>query len=97
LYAARWMRRTRGAVAAGLLLAAAFLTKQNGLAEGVAVLTVLASGPRRRLAWRAALAYGAVLGISTLALGLTSHGWYVYYVLVLMTEHTLNYAAFGHF
>jgi hypothetical protein len=97
LYAARWMRRTRGAVAAGLLLAAAFLTKQNGLAEGVAVLTVLASGPRRRLAWRAALAYGAVLGISTLALGLTSHGWYVYYVFVLMTEHTLKYAAFGQF
>ena len=36
----------------GLLLAAAFLTKQNGLAEGVAVLAALAFGPRRRLAWR---------------------------------------------
>src|SRR5258705_433583 len=55
LYAARWMRRPRGAVATGLLLAAAFLTKQNGLAEGVAVLTALALGPRRRLAWTAAL------------------------------------------
>jgi len=97
LYAARWMRRTRGAVAAGLLLAAAFLTKQNGLAEGVAVLTALAAGPRRRLAGTAALAYGAVLGISTLALGLASRGWYVYYVFVLMTEHTLNHAAFGQF
>jgi hypothetical protein len=97
LYAARWMRRTRGAVAAGLLLAAAFGTKQNGLAEGVAMLTALAFGPRRRLAWTAALTYGAVLGISTLALGLASHGWYVYYVFVLMTEHTLKYAAFGQF
>jgi hypothetical protein len=97
LYAARWMRRTRGAVAAGLLLAAAFLTKQNGLAEGVAVLTALAAGPRRRLAWTAALTYGAVLGISTLALGLASRGWYVYYVFVLMTEHTLNHAALGQF
>jgi hypothetical protein len=97
LYAARWMRRTRGAVATGLLLAAAFLTKQNGLAEGVGVLAVLVCGPRRRLAWSAALAYGAVLGISTLALGLASHGWYVYYVLVLMSEHTLKYAAFGQF
>jgi hypothetical protein len=97
LYAARWMRRTRGAVAAGLLLAAAFLTKQNGLAEGVAVLTALAAGPRRRLAGTAALTYGAVLGISTLALGLASRGWYVYYVFVLMTEHTLNHAAFGQF
>lgn len=97
LYAARWMRRARGAAAAGFLLAAAFLTKQNGLAEGVAVLTALAFGPRRRLAWTAALAYAAVLGISTLALGLASHGWYVYYVFVLMTEHTLKYAAFGQF
>jgi hypothetical protein len=97
LYAARWMRRTRGAVATGLLLAAAFLTKQNGLAEGAAVLTVLAFGPRRRLAWTAALTYGAVVGISTLALGLTSRGWYVFYVFVLLSEHTLKYAAFGQF
>jgi len=97
LYAARWMRRARGAVATGLLLAAAFLTKQNGLAEGVAVLTALALGPRRRLAWTAALTYGAVLGASTLALGLASHGWYVYYVFLLMSEHTLKYAAFGQF
>ena len=42
-------RHPRGAVAAGLLLAAASLTKQTGLAEGVAVLTALALGPRRRL------------------------------------------------
>jgi hypothetical protein len=55
LYAARWMRRTRGAVAAGLLLGAAFLAKQAALAEGVAVLAALATGPRRRLAVPAAL------------------------------------------
>jgi hypothetical protein len=97
LYAARWMRRTSGAIATGLLLAAAFLTKQNGLAEGIAVLTALAAGPRRRLAWLAALTYGATLGISTLVLGLTSHGWYVYYVFVLMSQHTLNDAAIGQF
>jgi Dolichyl-phosphate-mannose-protein mannosyltransferase len=97
LYAARWMRRTRGAVATGLLLGATFLTKQNGLAEGVAVLTVLAFGPRRRLAGLAALTYGAVLLISTIVLGLTSHGWYVFYVFVLLSEHTLKYAAFRQF
>jgi hypothetical protein len=97
LYAARRMRRTRGAVATGLLLAAAFLTKQNGLAEGVAVLTAVAFGPRRRLAWTAALTYVAVVGGSTLALGLTSHGWYVFYVFLLLSEHTLNHAAFGQF
>ena len=97
LYSARWMRRNRGAVATGLLLAAAFLTKQNGLAEGIAVLTTLAFGPRRWLAALAALTYGAVLGISTLALGLATRGWYVFYVFVLLSQHTLNDAAFGQF
>jgi hypothetical protein len=97
LYAARWMRRTRGAVVTGLLLAAAFLTKQVGAAEGVAVLAALAFGPRRRLAVPAALTYGAVLGLSTLVLGLISHGWYVYYVFQLLGEHALSPAAAGQF
>jgi hypothetical protein len=97
LYAARWVRRPSGAVIAGLLLGAAFLTKQTGLAEGVAVLATLACGPRRRLAVPAALAYAAVLGISTLALGLASHGWYVYYVFEQMSEHALSSAAAGQF
>ena len=55
LYAVRWARRTRAAVTAGLLLGAAFLTKQSALAEAVAVLGVLAAGPRRKLAVTAAL------------------------------------------
>src|ERR1700730_9439990 len=92
LYTARWMRRTRGAVATGLLLAAAFLTKQAAVAEGVAVLAALTFGSRRRLAVPAALTYGAVLGLSTLALGVISHGWYVYYVFALLGEHALNYS-----
>jgi hypothetical protein len=45
LYAARWMRGTRGAVAAGVLLAAAALTKQTGLAEGAAVVAALVPAP----------------------------------------------------
>ncbi len=45
LYAARWMRRTRGAIACGALLAAAALTKQTGIAEGVVLLAALAAGP----------------------------------------------------
>jgi hypothetical protein len=97
LYAARWMRRPRGAITAGLLLAAAFLTKQTGLAEGVAILAALACGPRRRLAVPAALAYAAVIGASTLALGLASHGWYVYYVFEQMSEHALSSASAGQF
>ena len=97
LYAARWMRGTRGAVAAGVLLAAAALTKQTGLAEGVAVVAALLTGPRRRLACVAALAEITVLGVSTLVLGLASGGWYVYYVFVLMSEHSLTGSSYGWF
>jgi Dolichyl-phosphate-mannose-protein mannosyltransferase len=97
LYAARWMCRTRGAIAAGVLLAAAALTKQTGIAEGVVVVAALAFGPRRRLTCVAALAEVTVLGISTLGLGLTSGGWYVYYVFELMSEHALNDSAVSGF
>jgi Dolichyl-phosphate-mannose-protein mannosyltransferase len=97
LYAARWMRGTRGAIAAGVLLAAAVLTKQTGLAEGVAVIGALLTGPRRGLACVAALAEVTVLGISTLLLALTSGGWYIFYVFRLMSEHPLNYGNFGWF
>ncbi len=97
LYAARRMRRARGAVVTGLLLAAAFLTKQTGLAEGVAVLLALATGPRRRLALPAALTYGAALAISTAALELASHGWYGYYVFAQMSEHRLQISYLGWF
>lgn len=68
LYTARWARDRRDAVLAGVLLAAVFLTKQNGLAEGVAVLAALACGPRRRLAGPAALTYAGLLAGSTLVL-----------------------------
>jgi hypothetical protein len=97
LACAHRMRRARGAIATGLLLAAAFLTKQNGLAEGVAVLVVLGCGARRRLALIAAACYVGVLGLSTLILGLVSHGWYVYYVFELMGEHALAPQAFRAF
>jgi hypothetical protein len=97
LYAARCMRGPRGAVAVGLLLGAAFLTKQTGLAEGSAVAAALLAGPRPRLACVAALTEAAVIAISTLVLGLTSGGWYVYYTFEQMGEHGLNVGAFGWF
>jgi len=97
LYAARWMCGTRGAITAGVLLGAAVLTKQTGLAEGVAVLGALMAGPQRRLAGTAALAEIAVVGISTLVLALTSGGWYVYYVFEQMGENALSDSAFGWF
>ena len=97
LYAARRIQGMHGAIAAGVLLAAAALTKQTGLAEGAAVSAVLMAGPRRGLACVAVLAEVTVLGISTLILGLTSGGWYVYYVFQLMGEHSLNDSGFGWF
>lgn len=90
LYAARWACRTRGAIAAGLLLGAAFLTKQSALAEGVVVLAAMAAGPRRRLAVPAAVTYATVVGGSTLVLELTSHGWYIYYIFEQMSQHALS-------
>jgi hypothetical protein len=97
LYAARHMRGTPGAITAGVLLAAAALTKQTGLVEGVTVIAALLAGPRRRLACVAALAEVTVLGVSTLVLALTTGGWYVYYAFELMGEHSLNYGGFGWF
>ena len=92
LYAARRADRTGGAIVTGLLLGAAFCTKQTALAEGVAVIGALAAGPRRRLAVPAAAAWAAVAGGSTLVLGLASHGWYVYYVFEQMSQHALSSA-----
>jgi len=97
LYTARYMRGTRGAIAVGVLLAAAALTKQTALAEGVAVIAVLIAGPRRRLACIAALTGAVVLGISTLVLALTTGGWYLYYVFELMAQHSLSGSGFGWF
>jgi hypothetical protein len=97
LYAARWMRGTRGAIAAGVLLAAAALTKQTGLAEGVAVIVALLAGSRPGLARVAALAGATVLAVSTLVLQLAGGGWYIFYVFRLMSEHSLTGSSFGWF
>jgi hypothetical protein len=97
LYAARHARRTRGAILAGLLLGAAFCTKQTALAEGVAVLAAMTAGSRRRLAVPTAITYVTVVGGSTLALGLASHGWYIYYVFEEMGQHALSPATITQF
>lgn len=102
LAAALRMRRGRGAIGTGLLLGAAFLTKQSGLAEGVAVLAaLLVLAWRGRASWRlagiTAAVYAAVLGASTLVLGLASHGWYVYYVFGEMSQHALSAASAAQF
>ena len=93
LYAACRMSRPRGAITLGVLLGAVFLTKQTGLAEGVAVLAALAFSQRRRLALLAGATYVAVLAASTAVLAITSRGWYLYYVFVQMSEHRIRYSS----
>jgi hypothetical protein len=97
LYAVRWMSRTPGAIAAGMLLAAAALTKQTGLAELVVVPGVLLFGPRRGLARVTVLTAVAVVGLSTLVLRLTSGGWYFYYIFKQMSGQSLTAGNFGWF
>jgi Dolichyl-phosphate-mannose-protein mannosyltransferase len=97
LYAVRWMRGPRGAIVAGVLLAAAALTKQTALAELVVVPGVLLFGPRRGLARIAALTAVAVVGLSTLMLRLTGGGWYTYYVFKQMSGQSLTGSNFGWF
>ncbi len=97
LYAARWMRRPRGAVAAGLLLAAAFLTKQTALAEAVAIVAVLLFGAARRLAMITAGTFAVAVGLTTLVWGVASRGWYVFYVFRLLGEHPLEPEAWAGF
>jgi hypothetical protein len=97
LYAVRRMNGVRGAVVAGLLLAAVVLTKQTGLAEAVAVPAVLLPTPRRRLAVVAGLTWVAVFGAATLAIWLADGRWYLFYVYELMRKQALTYSNFGWF
>jgi hypothetical protein len=97
LYAARWMRGPRGAVAAGLLLGAAFLTKQSALAEAIAIAIALLFGPRRRLAVVLAATFAGVVGLSTVHFGAASHGWYMFYVFELLGQHPIEQDAWAGF
>ncbi|MEU0568023.1 glycosyltransferase family 39 protein [Nonomuraea sp. NPDC005983] len=97
LYVARWMRGPGGAVVAGLLLAAAFLTKQSALAEAVAITVALVCGRQRRPAAVLAATFAGVVGLTTLLWDVTSHGWYVFYVFELLAQHPVEHAALAGF
>jgi 4-amino-4-deoxy-L-arabinose transferase-like glycosyltransferase len=78
-YLARFHATRRGAVAAGGVMALAFLTKQSALLIALPVLAYLiAESWREGLA--AAAAFAAVAGGATVILNQVHHGWYVYYV-----------------
>ncbi|HEX2576091.1 MAG TPA: glycosyltransferase family 39 protein, partial [Aquihabitans sp.] len=86
LAVARHGAGVRSAVAAGVLLGLAFLTKQQALVPAAAPLLYLLVAQRRR-----AVAYAAsvaiVVVVSTLVLQQLSDGWYLRYVLELPRGH----------
>lgn len=92
LYAAMWALRfggrARSAIAAGLLAALAFSTKQSALFALVPTIAIAALVDRRRSL--IALATFAVAAIVTTALLQTmSSGWYLYYLFELPRQHEL--------
>ena len=74
-----WRRSAAGQLAAALLLALAYLTKQNGLYFGViAAGYLLAVEGRRGLVFTGTFA--AAVAVTTLLLNLASQGWFATYV-----------------
>lgn len=86
LAVARHGRGVRTGMLAGLLLGLAVLAKQQALLPAAAPVLFLGLSDRRR-----AVAYagtvGAVLATSTALFQLTSHGWYLRYIVELPAGH----------
>ena len=89
VYLARFQAGLRGTVLAGLVAALALETKQTTilLVAAVGLYLLLVGRWRRLLAF--ALPLAAVVGAAYAWFGLTSGGWYQYYVFFLPSRHTL--------
>jgi 4-amino-4-deoxy-L-arabinose transferase-like glycosyltransferase len=87
-YALRYRTSAAGAAIAGLLVGAAFLTKQSALAIAVPMaLYILLADPRRAL-WFTGTAAGVMMG-GTLLADWLSGGWYRYYCFYLPSKHPM--------
>lgn len=89
LYLLRRWEGAGGRMAAGLVLALAFLTKQIAvcIALPISVYCAYAGGLRRAVLF--AGPFVAVAGGATLWLQVQSHGWYAYYVFSLPSQHMM--------
>jgi hypothetical protein len=77
----------------GVLIAAACFTKQLGIPLALPPLLLL--GMRSlRLGMVAAGVSGALVLVTALAFNISSHGWFLYYVLVLPSRHAVQVARF---
>jgi hypothetical protein len=82
-------RSAGGSIAAGVLLALAFLAKQTALPIAVAVL-LHAVLTHRKHVWPAIAAFVLAAALPALALEFASRGWYSYYVFRLPGQHPLD-------
>jgi hypothetical protein len=82
----RAMAGTRGAIAAGLLVTAAAMTKQSGIVIAVAMAAGALIAGWKRGAWFAGTA-AAGIGGSILALNAATGGWFGYYCFYLPRHH----------
>jgi hypothetical protein len=76
----------RGAVIAGVLTGAAYVTKQSALVVCAPLVVAAAVCDVRRAVWYLASA-AAIIGASTLALQLASDGWFAYYCFTIPLHH----------
>jgi 4-amino-4-deoxy-L-arabinose transferase-like glycosyltransferase len=86
VYTLRFAATAAGAIVAGLLMGAAFLTKQSALVIAVPLLVGAALAHGRRAAWFAG-ASGLVIGGGTVLLDRLTGGWFHYYCFYLPARH----------
>ena len=86
---ARSTKTARRAVLVGVLIAAAVFTKQLGIPLAVPALLLLLLRSFR-LALIAGLVSGGLVLLTTLVLSVSSHGWFLYYVLFLPSRHPIE-------
>lgn len=90
VYLARFAATTKGAAWAGAVMALSFLTKQTALVVGVAIaIWYLVSPGRRSLGVAFCASFAGILAVTTVVLGVVSHGWYVYYVFLVLPHQQI--------
>lgn len=90
---ARTAKSTPRAMLVGVFIAAAIFTKQLGIPLAVPALFLLALRSLR-LGLIAAGVAGALVVVTALAFNISSHGWFLYYVLDLPSRHEIELSRF---
>lgn len=86
----------RRQVAAAVVLALAFFTKQTGLIFGIALALYLLVTAGRR-AWPFLLLFGGLTLVPALALNGRSGGWFFYYTVVIAGINPVEFGRVAHF